>query len=65
MIMQLLRKCINCGEYTMKTENCPRCGGRVHTPHPAKFSLHDKYAKLRILRKKEEAKRIEDIDKRE
>ena len=65
MIMQLLRKCGDCGGYTLKTEKCPRCEGRVHNPHPAKFSPHDKYAELRILLKKEEAKRVEDDYKRE
>ena len=27
---------------------CPYCGGKVKIPHPAKFSLDDKYIKYRI-----------------
>jgi H/ACA ribonucleoprotein complex subunit 3 len=49
----LLRKCEKCHRYTLNTETCPYCGGKVHIPHPAKFSPNDKYAKRRILLKKE------------
>jgi len=40
----LLRKCEKCRSYTLNEEKCPYCGGRVHIPHPAKFSPDDKYA---------------------
>ncbi len=40
----LLRKCIKCGRYTLNTDSCPSCGGKVRIPHPAKFSPDDKYA---------------------
>lgn len=40
----LLRKCIKCGEYTLKKRLCPYCNGEVRIPHPAKFSPDDKYA---------------------
>jgi len=47
MMVWLLRKCENCGRYTLKTEVCPYCGGKPRIPHPAKFSPDDKYAKYR------------------
>jgi H/ACA ribonucleoprotein complex subunit 3 len=43
----LLRKCVKCGEYTLKQDSCPVCGGDLRVPHPAKFSPEDKYAKYR------------------
>jgi len=43
----LLRKCVQCGKYTLDLEKCPYCGGDVRVPHPAKFSPQDKYAKYR------------------
>lgn len=47
MMVWLLRKCENCGRYTLKIEACPYCGGKPRIPHPAKFSPDDKYAKYR------------------
>ncbi|MCX8137410.1 RNA-protein complex protein Nop10 [Pyrobaculum aerophilum] len=47
----LLRRCVNCGEYTLSRDKCPRCGGAVRVPHPPKFSPEDKYQKYRILQK--------------
>jgi len=47
IMVWLLRRCYNCKEYTLNREKCPRCGGKLHIPHPAKFSPHDKYAKYR------------------
>ncbi len=49
---KLIRKCIECGRYTMSQETCPECGGRTINPHPAKFSLVDKYGKYRRKLKK-------------
>jgi H/ACA ribonucleoprotein complex subunit 3 len=48
----LLRKCSKCDRYTLNQETCPSCGGAVQTPHPAKFSIDDRYQKykLRMLR---------------
>jgi H/ACA ribonucleoprotein complex subunit 3 len=43
----LLRKCVQCGGYTLNVEKCPYCGGSVRVPHPARFSPQDKYAKYR------------------
>ena len=50
----LLRKCEKCGNYTLKTDFCPRCGGKVHVPHPAKFSPDDKYLRYRLAYKRQE-----------
>ena len=47
----LLRRCTNCGAYTLSKEWCPRCGGPVKVPHPPKFSPEDKYQRYRILQK--------------
>ena len=52
----LLRKCEKCGNYTLKKDVCPICGGKVHIPHPAKFSPDDKYQKYRIAMKKQQEK---------
>lgn len=50
----LLRRCEKCGSYTLQKAVCPRCGGVVHTAHPAKFSPDDKYLKYRIAEKRKE-----------
>ncbi len=44
----LLRQCTKCGKYTLKQEECPHCGGTVKNPHPAKFSMDDRYQKYRL-----------------
>jgi H/ACA ribonucleoprotein complex subunit 3 len=44
----LLRKCVKCGKYTLETKKCPYCGGELRIPHPAKFSIDDKYAEYRV-----------------
>jgi H/ACA ribonucleoprotein complex subunit 3 len=51
----LLRKCVTCGRYTLQTAVCPYCGGKVHIPHPAKFSPDDKYLRYRVALKRESA----------
>jgi H/ACA ribonucleoprotein complex subunit 3 len=51
----LLRKCLECEKYTLHTDSCPYCGGKVHIPHPAKFSPDDKYLKYRLAMKMEDA----------
>jgi H/ACA ribonucleoprotein complex subunit 3 len=43
----LLRKCVECQNYTLNQQKCPSCGGNLHIPHPAKFSPEDRYAKYR------------------
>jgi H/ACA ribonucleoprotein complex subunit 3 len=49
----LLRKCEECASYTLKVDKCPHCGGKLHTPHPAKFSPNDKYARHRVALKED------------
>ena len=45
-----LRKCSECGEYTLKDE-CKKCNKQTVLCDPAKFSPDDKYARLRIAEK--------------
>jgi H/ACA ribonucleoprotein complex subunit 3 len=47
-----LRKCKDCGIYTLK-EECPKCGKRTGSPHPPKFSPEDRYGKYRRLMRME------------
>ena len=52
-------KCSKCNEYTLNSEICPVCGGKVVSPQPARFSLekekkYSKYRRLLIKREKEE-----------
>ncbi|ADV64367.1 RNA-protein complex protein Nop10 [Desulfurococcus mucosus] len=47
----LMRKCVRCGSYTLDKEKCPRCGGELTVPHPARFSPVDKYATYRLREK--------------
>ncbi len=41
-----LHRCRSCRTYTL-SGTCPRCGGPAGTPHPAKYSPEDRYAKYR------------------
>lgn len=56
----MIRKCTVCGEYTLREDRCPHCGGALKNPHPARFSPEDKYSKYRlalsILSSREEEK---------
>lgn len=47
-----LKKCKSCGKYTLQ-ENCPSCGGKAVSPHPAKFSPEDPYGEYRRRLKRE------------
>ena len=53
MMVWLLRKCEKCRSYTLRTDACPYCGGKVRVPHPPKFSPDDKYLKYRMALKRE------------
>ncbi len=46
---KILRKCIQCQEYSIFVERCPHCGGELRNPHPPKFSLEKeaRYSKYR------------------
>ena len=46
--MKALRICRNCKAYTLR-EECPKCGQKTSSPHPAKYSPQDKYAKYRRM----------------
>lgn len=48
----LLRKCKECGKYTLNKSKCPYCGGQVQIAHPPKFSPDDKYLKYRLALKR-------------
>ncbi|MDH5769898.1 MAG: RNA-protein complex protein Nop10 [Candidatus Bathyarchaeota archaeon] len=48
----LLRRCERCKRYTLHADRCPYCGGEVRMPHPAKFSIDDKYLKYKSLMKR-------------
>ena len=45
-----LRKCSECGDYTLK-DDCKKCNKQTVLCHPAKFSPDDKYARMRIAEK--------------
>lgn len=47
-----MKKCVGCGGYTFK-ESCPGCSGPTASPHPAKFSPQDAYARYRRAMKRE------------
>jgi len=61
MMVWLLRKCKECGKYTVKIDACPYCGGQVKVPHPAKFSPDDKYLKYRMALKRESQQSERDV----
>ncbi|GBC75600.1 hypothetical protein HRbin06_00919 [archaeon HR06] len=44
---KILRKCEKCNLYTLEL-TCPKCKSETISPHPAKFSPDDKYARLRL-----------------
>ncbi len=47
-----MKKCPDCGGYTMK-EKCPKCGIKAVNPAPPRFSPADHYGKYRRIMKKE------------
>ena len=47
----LLRRCVNCGRYTLRQDRCPVCGSDVRVPHPPRFSPEDKYVRYRLKAK--------------
>ena len=48
----LMRKCVNCGRYTLRQDKCPICGSEVKIPHPPRFSPEDRYVRYRLAMKK-------------
>ncbi|GAB6946270.1 RNA-protein complex protein Nop10 [Vulcanisaeta sp. JCM 16161] len=47
----ILRRCKNCGRYTLRKDRCPYCGGELEVPHPPKYSPDDKYGRYRLIMK--------------
>lgn len=64
-VVWLLRKCVECGRYALKTDSCPHCGGRLRLPHPARFSPDDKYAKYRRAMREADTRNEGDHHQRE
>ena len=45
-------KCKSCNVYTMN-DKCPKCGEKIFSPIPAKYSPEDPYGKYRREAKKD------------
>ena len=50
--MPHLFKCVKCGEYTLSSQTCPKCGAAVVSPSPQRYSPQDKYGEYRRKAKK-------------
>ena len=48
----LIRKCRNCGSYTME-EDCPKCGGFADVALPPRYSPLDRFQRFRLKTEKE------------
>jgi len=48
-----IRKCPECGRYTLK-ETCPACGAKTKVAHPPRFSPEDPYGEYRRRLKREQ-----------
>jgi H/ACA ribonucleoprotein complex subunit 3 len=46
MTDSILRRCRACGRYSLHAD-CPACGKATGTPHPARFSPQDRWARYR------------------
>ncbi|MCW4032023.1 MAG: RNA-protein complex protein Nop10 [Candidatus Bathyarchaeota archaeon] len=46
----LIKKCPKCNLYTIQ-DRCKVCKNKTVSPHPAKFSLQDKYSRYKIIKK--------------
>jgi len=51
-----LRYCPKCDRYTLR-DRCPVCGGAVRIPHPAKFSMDDRYQRYKLRMRRMAAER--------
>lgn len=51
-IPRLIKKCPQCGQYTINPSKCPSCGASVVSAHPPRFSIEDRYGKYRRAMKK-------------
>ncbi|MBO3803717.1 MAG: RNA-protein complex protein Nop10 [Candidatus Brockarchaeota archaeon] len=52
----LLRKCSSCGAYTLKSGNCPKCGGELRVAAPPKFSPDDPFLERKLQARKRAGK---------
>ena len=43
-----IKQCDRCKKYTISTELCPLCQGKLNNINPPRFSLQDKYQKYRL-----------------
>ncbi|MEM0232773.1 MAG: RNA-protein complex protein Nop10 [Candidatus Nezhaarchaeales archaeon] len=50
----LLMRCTNCRRYTLHHDKCPYCGGSLKSPHPPRYSPHDKYIVYRMKARMQE-----------
>lgn len=48
-----MKKCKSCETYTLQ-EECPECGEKAVSPHPAGFSPEDPYGEYRRKLKRKE-----------
>ncbi|MFW9830697.1 MAG: RNA-protein complex protein Nop10 [Candidatus Thorarchaeota archaeon] len=48
-----MKKCSQCGTYTIAETQCPKCGGQAVNAHPARFSIEDRYGEYRRTMKRE------------
>ncbi len=55
MSKMALRRCPDCGEYTLD-EHCTRCGRSTERAGPARYSPEDRYGHYRRALKKEAAR---------
>lgn len=65
LLPKLLRKCASCGRYTLKTDACAYCKGKLIMPYPLRFSPIDKYGDYRRKFKMEKAAELADQRKTE
>ncbi len=49
MVSSILRRCRDCGRYTLRKDKCPYCGGELRVPHPPRFSPEDKYRRYKLF----------------
>jgi H/ACA ribonucleoprotein complex subunit 3 len=48
-MVKLLKKCVDCHQYSLAKEICPACDGHLRVAAPPKFSPQDKYGKYRRM----------------
>jgi H/ACA ribonucleoprotein complex subunit 3 len=46
MSESILRRCVACRRYSLRA-SCPACGAATSSPHPARYSPQDRWARYR------------------